>query len=155
VGFPNFKSKKRYPQTYITYNINNSIRIDQQRRKIRIPKVGWVTYRDSRTISDPIKHIILSRTTTHKYFVSVTVVCEMQIPPKKTVLHCENIAAFDMSATHFLVGEHTQYENPRFYREEEKRLKKLHRELSRKQEGSKNWGTARLKLGRVYETINN
>jgi putative transposase len=155
VGFPRFKSKKCYPQTYTTYNINNNIRIDLQRRKIRIPKVGWVTYRDRRTIADPIRHITLSRTATHTYFVAITVVSEVELPPKKTVLNSEDIAAFDMSATHFLIGEYTQYENPRFYREEEKSLKKRHRELSRKKEGSQNWETSRLKLGRVYETINN
>ena len=155
VGFPNFKSKKRYPQTYTTYNINNSIRIDHQRRKIRIPKVGWVLYSDNRTISDPIKHISISKTATHRYFVAVTVVCEVEIPPKKSVLNSEDVAGFDMSATHFLVGEHKQYENPRFYRGEKKRLKKRHRELSRKEKVSKNWEKARLKLGRVYEKINN
>jgi len=155
VGFPNFKSKKRYPQTYTTYNINNSIRIDHQRRKIRIPKVGWVKYSDNRTISDPIKHISISKTATHRYFVAVTVVCEVEIPPKKSVLNSEDVAGFDMSATHFLVGEHKQYENPRFYRGEKKRLKKRHRELSRKEKGSKKWEKARLKLGRVYEQINN
>ena len=154
VGFPRFKSKKRYPQTYTTYNINNSIRIDPQRRKIRIPKVGWVKYSDNRTISDPIKHITLSKTAPHKYFVAVTVVSEVEIPPKKAVLHSKDVAGFDMSATHFLIGEHTQYENPRFYRDEEKRLKKRHRELSRKEKGSKNREKARLKLGQVYEKIN-
>ncbi len=155
VGFPKFKSKKQYPQTYTTYNINNSIRIDNQKRKIRIPKVGWIKYRDNRAITDPIKHITLSKTATHKYFVAVTVVCEMEIPPKKTVLNREDIAGFDMSATHFLIGERVQYENPRFYREEEKRLKKQHRELSRKEKGSNNWEAARLKLASTYEKINN
>jgi len=155
VGFPRFKSKKKYPQTYTMYNINNSIRIDYQRRKIRIPKVGWITYRDNCTITDPIKHITLSKTATHKYFVSVTMVCDVEIPPKKTVLNSEDIAGFDMSATHFLIGEGEQYDNPRFYREEEKRLKRRHRGLSRKEKGSKNWEKSRLKLGCVYEKIDN
>jgi putative transposase len=155
VGFPKFKSKKRYPQTYTTYTINNNIRIDPQRRKIRIPKVGWVTYRDNRTIADPITHITLSKTAAHTYFVAITVVSEVELTPKTTVLNRDDIAAFDMSATHFLVGEHTQYENPRFYREEETRLTRRHRELSRKKEGSKNREKSRLKLGRIYETINN
>ena len=155
VGFPRFKSKKCYPQTYTTYNINNSIRIDHQRRKIRIPKVGWVNYRDNRLITDPIKHITISRTATHKYFVAVTVVCEVKIAPKKTVVNSEDVAGFDMSATHFLIGEHEQYVNPRFYREEKKRLKRRHRELSRKKKGSKNREKSRLKLGRTYEKINN
>ncbi|MHC4458647.1 MAG: RNA-guided endonuclease InsQ/TnpB family protein [Planctomycetota bacterium] len=155
VGFPRFKSKKCYPQTYTTYNINNSIRIYPQRRKIRIPKVGWIKYRDNRQITEQIKHITLSRTVTHKYFASVTVMSEVEIPPKKTVLNSEDIAGFDMSATHFLIGEQAQYENPRFYREEEKRIKRRHRELSRKKERSKNWEKSRLKLGRTYEKINN
>jgi len=155
VGFPRFKSKKRYPQTYTTYNINHNIRIDHQRRKIRIPKIGWVKYRDPRLITGTIKHITISKTATHKYLVAVTVVCDHELSSKKTVLNRDTIAGFDMSATHFLIGEDVQYENPRFYREEEKRLTRRHRELSRKQEGSKNWEKSRLKLGWVYEKINN
>ena len=155
VGFPRFKSKKTYPQTYTTYNINNSIRIDPQQRKIRIPKVGWVTYSDNRMITNPIKHITLSKTATHKYFVALTVACDQEIPLKKVALNSEDIAGFDMSATHFLIGEGVQYENPRFYREEAKRLNRRHRELSRKKKGSKNREKARLKLARVYEKIDN
>ena len=155
VGFPRFKSKKRYPQTYTTYNINNNIRIDHHRRKLRIPKVGWVTYRDNRVIIGTIKHITISKTATQKYFVALTVVCEHDLPPKKTVIHRDTIAGFDMSAIHFLIGEDVQFENPRFYREEEKRLRQRHRKLSRKTKGSKNWEKTRIELARVYEKINN
>ncbi len=45
--------------------------------------------------------------------------------------------------------------NPRFYRKKESELKKLHKEVSRKQKGSSNRNRARLKLAKLYEKIQN
>src|SRR5882672_359929 len=41
-------------------------------------------------------------------------------------------------------------ENPRYYRKAEKRLKRLHRRLSRKQKGSSNRKKARKQVARAY-----
>ncbi|MBN1214507.1 MAG: transposase, partial [Candidatus Lokiarchaeota archaeon] len=65
------------------------------------------------------------------------------------------IAAFDMSASEFLVGEEKTFSNPRFYRSSEAPLRKLHRQVSRKRNGSQNRLKARLRLARLYEKIAN
>ncbi len=60
-----------------------------------------------------------------------------------------------MSATEFIVGENENFSNPRFYRSSESKLKRLHRQLSRKKKGSLNRWKARLRLVRTYEKIRN
>ncbi len=60
-----------------------------------------------------------------------------------------------MSATHFLITKGMSLINPRFYRKEDQKLKRLHKAVSRKRKGSRNREKTRLRLARVYEKINN
>ena len=153
IGYPKFKSRKQ-KQSYTTYNINNNIRIDHASKRIRLPKVGWVKYRDNREITHPIRHITVSRTRTNKYFVAIIIELEIDIEPITTIpLH--KIEAFDMSAPNFLVSETEKLINPRFYRTHERKLKRLHRLLSRKQKGSQNQAKARFRIAKFYEKIQN
>lgn len=154
VGYPNFKSKK-HEQAYTTYNINNNIKIDFTKKRIKLPKIKtWIKYKDDREFVEPIRHVTVSKTKSGKYYISILIDEELGITPLE-VIHCDVIAAFDMSASEFLVGEGESYSNPRFYRSSEPKLKKLHRQVSRKKKGSQNRWKARLKLARLYEKIAN
>ncbi|NVM30619.1 MAG: IS200/IS605 family element transposase accessory protein TnpB [Candidatus Helarchaeota archaeon] len=153
IGYPKFKSKKK-KQTYTTYNINNNIRINHKAKRIKLPKIGWVKYRDDRNVVHPIKHVTVSRTRTNKYYVAIIIEVEIDVEPITTIpLH--RIEAFDMSAPNFLINENLELTNPRFYRNQERKLKRLHKLESRKQKGSKNREKARLRLARGYEKIQN
>ncbi|NVM30608.1 MAG: IS200/IS605 family element transposase accessory protein TnpB [Candidatus Helarchaeota archaeon] len=153
VGHPKFRSKKQ-KQAYTTYNINNNIRIEQKAKRIKLPKVGWIKYRDDRKIDHPIKHVTVSKTRTNKYFVAIIIEVEMDVEPL-TAIPLQKIEAFDMSAPHLLVNEIVELTNPRFYRNQERKLKRLHELVSRKQQGSKNREKARLRLAKGYEKIQN
>ncbi|NVM30512.1 MAG: IS200/IS605 family element transposase accessory protein TnpB [Candidatus Helarchaeota archaeon] len=153
IGHPKFKSKK-HKQAYTTYNITNNIRINHEAKRIRLPKVGWVNYRDNRQIIHPIKHVTVSKTRTNKYHVAIIIEVEIDVEPLTSIPPIR-IEAFDMSAPHFLVNETTELTNPRFYRAQERKLKRLHKRLSRTQKGSKNREKARLRLAKGYEKIHN
>jgi putative transposase len=58
-----------------------------------------------------------------------------------------------MSASKFLITKDLELSNPRFYRNEEAKLIKAHREVSRKKKGSNNRTKAKLKLATLYEKI--
>ncbi len=47
------------------------------------------------------------------------------------------------------------FENPKWLRKTEKRLRKLNKDLSRKKLGSKNWEKTRLLLAKTYEKLAN
>ena len=151
VGYPRFKSKKG-KEIYTTKQVNNNIKIDFEIKKIKLPKLRWLNYRDNRVFSERIKHATISRTKSNKYFVSLTLEAQEDIPLKQ-IIHEEDIIAFDMSAKEFLVNDAIRLRNPRFYRSEEKKTRKLHKNLTRKEKDSRNWEKARLKLAKHYEKI--
>jgi len=153
VGFPKFKSKKG-KETYTTKQTNGNIKIDFERKKLKLPKLGWLRYNDKRVFSEKIKHATIKKTKSNKYFVSLTLKAQEDVKELQEVYE-KDITAFDMSANNFLVNDLVKMENPRFYRLEQKKTKKLNKELSRKKKGSKNRKKARLKIARHYEKIYN
>ncbi len=154
IGFPKFKTRKT-KQSFTTYNINNNIKINFSQKLIKFPKIkSWIKFRDNRVFCESIKHITVSKTKTCKYYVSILVEKKVHIPLKKEI-HASKIEAYDMSLSKFLISPNFNLKNPRFYRKEEKKLKKLHRTLSRKKKGSSNQQKTKLKLARLYEKITN
>ncbi|MHA1461424.1 MAG: RNA-guided endonuclease TnpB family protein [Promethearchaeota archaeon] len=153
VGFPKFKSKKG-KENYTTKQTNKNIRIDFERKKLKLPKLGWLRFNDNREFSEKIKHATVKKTKSNKYFVSLTLEAQEDAKELQEV-HEKDIIAFDMSAKNFLVNILFKMENPRFYRSEEKKTKKLNRELSRKKKCSKNREKARVKLARQHDKICN
>ncbi len=153
IGHPKFKSKKRSKESYTTHNINNNIKIDFEEKKIKLPKIKTrIVYRDKRTFDEQIRQVTVSKTKSGEYYVSILVEQEREVKIK-TEIKEEKIQAFDMSFLKFLVATENEYQNPRFYRNEEKRLQRLHRRLSRKEKGSKNRTKARIDLARKYQQI--
>lgn len=70
-GFPKFK-KKRTGSSYRTMMTNNNIVIDFESHKVKLPKAGYVSFRDKRTkIDGVIKSATVSRSSTGKYFVFI------------------------------------------------------------------------------------
>jgi putative transposase len=120
--------------------MNNNIKIDLSKKRIKLPKIKtWIRFKDNRSFAEPINHVTVSKTKSGKYYVSILIEEELEISSFKEV-HRDAIAAFDMAASEFLVGEEKTFSNPRFYRSSEAPLKKLHRRVSRKKKGSKNRG---------------
>lgn len=123
-------------------------------KKLKLPKLGWLRYNDNRVFTEKIKNATIKKTKSNNYFVSLNLEAQEDVREMFEVNE-KDIIAFDMSASNFLVNDLVKMENPRFYRLEQKKTKKLHKELSRKKKGSKNREKARLKLARHYEAIYN
>ena len=153
VGFPKFKSK-RGKESYTTKQTNENIKIDFKSKKVKLPKLGWLRFKDRRVFSEKIKHATIKKTNSNKYFVSLTLEAQDDVKELPEVNE-KDIVAFDMSSRNFLVNDIVKMENPRFYRSEQKKTKKLHKELSRKNNGSKHHEQARLQLARHYDKIYN
>ena len=153
-GRPRFKSKHG-KNSYRTIQTNNNIQMDFKNRKLKLPKIGWIKFRDGdRQFAEGIKNVTVSRNKSGKYFASILIEKKIDIE-KKTTIQEDKIAAFDMSCKEFMVGTGSRFGNPRFYRKSEQKLKKLHRRLSRRKKGSKNRDKARIDLARFYDDIGN
>ncbi|MFA5652368.1 MAG: transposase [Candidatus Paceibacterota bacterium] len=159
VGFPKFK-KKRNASSYRTMNNNNSttIRIDFESQKVKLPKTGWLKFRDQRKeIKGIIKSATVSRTPTGKYFVSLLIEKELNLKPIEisNALKAKTIG-LDMSLENFFVdstGNSPAYE--RLYRKYEPRLKIMQRRMSKKRKGSNNWYKALYRVNLIHEKIAN
>ncbi len=155
VGFPKYKSKYAR-QSYSSCITNNNIKIDWNKKLLKVPKLKtWIRFKDTRIVDAKIKKVTLSKTKAGLYFASVLFDANIQKKEPKKVISEERIVAFDMSAKDFLVNETYRFANPRFYRKSFNKLRKKHRALSRKKKGSKNKKKARLTLTEQYEKIYN
>jgi putative transposase len=149
--FPKFKSKHG-KNTYRTNNIRGAIHTKGS--KIKLPKLGYIKFRDPRTIIEKIKFVTLSRTKTGKYFASVLVEYDFESQPKNRI-DISKIFAADMSCKDMMVSEEIEFENQKFYRNNHKKLRRKQRNLARKKKGSNNRNKARLQVARLHEKIKN
>ena len=169
-GFPNFKAKKK--MAHQSYQTNNklgtrTIRLSENNRKIKLPKVGWVKVKAHRKMTGLIKSATISKTSTSKYFVSI--LCEIKIEVEeniKTFPKTNSNIGIDLGLEHFAIlstGE--KIENPRFLISASKKLRREQKILSRrgllaKQRGKSlndcmNYQKQRLKVARLHEKISN
>ena len=48
-GFPKFK-KKNAKNSFRTIQINGNLKIDFEKKKVKAPKLGWISFHDDRVI---------------------------------------------------------------------------------------------------------
>lgn len=148
VGFPKFKSKKNHHYSYTTNQA--SIRVTEGH--INLPKIGKVRIKKHRDFDGKIKHATVSKTPSGKYFVSVLVdqTEQSKLPENKTTI------GIDLGLKEFCItSDGEMIENQRCLQKSEKRLRKLQKDLSRCNKGSKNREKCRIKVARQYEKIAN
>jgi putative transposase len=71
INAPKFKSKKNDVQSYRTTNSMGAIHIDFETRHIRLPKLGWIKFRDPRVFSSGIRSATVSRDASHRFYVLI------------------------------------------------------------------------------------
>lgn len=80
--YPRFKSRKYPKQSFMIKNINYNIKILNE-HYLKLPKLGIVKYR-GQVITDKIKHVVIKRSATGRYYVIFLVDCENQASIQKT-----------------------------------------------------------------------
>ena len=151
-GFPRFKSKSRSRQSYKAIL---SVHVDQERRRIKLPKIGWVKYGNNRKFEGDVRSVTVSVTPSGKYHVSVLVDDGKEMPEKLPVTFDTTIG-IDMGIKDFAVCSNGDtYENPRHLIKAEQRLRTLQRRLSRKKKGSNRRNRARMILAKQHEKVAN
>ena len=148
-GKPKFKSKKNEIQSYTTKLINGNIEIIG--KKIKLPKLGLVKIKNSRTINGGIKRVTVSKTKSNKYFASILCDVDIQELPK-----VDKKVGVDVGIKTFAVcSDGYKEENPKYFRKTEKRLAKLQKDLARKEYNSKNYHKNRIMIAKLHEKIAN
>jgi putative transposase len=148
VGQPKFKSRRGRAQS-ARFTANARWKITEA-GKLSLPKVGEVKVRWSRDLPSVPSSVTVVKDTAGRYFASFVVdtnIDEVMPEPVAEV-------GIDLGLSHFAVlSDSTKVSNPRFLRRAERKLKQAQRDLSRKQKGSKNRASFRLKVARAHAKV--
>lgn len=154
VGFPKFKSKKRNKNSYTTFNQNGTVAIEGN--TVKLPKIGFVRCKVHREVPDgwKIKSATISKTPTGKFYVSV--LCEYEVEIRPITPDRNNAIGIDYKSNGFgVTSEGEILSNHRYFRENQSKLSKEQRRLSRKKKNSKNYKKQKIKVALVHERIAN
>ena len=146
--YPSFK-RKRGHQSYRTMCQNDCVRINGNR--VRLPKVGWVKFANSRDFCGEIKFATVSKTASGKYFISLQVE-----EPFEVLSNSGGVIGIDVGISHFYTDSNSNVvDSPKALYQHQRKLKRLHRRLTRKQRGSANYRKASLRFAGEHERVAN
>ncbi|MFY1643122.1 RNA-guided endonuclease InsQ/TnpB family protein [Methanoculleus bourgensis] len=147
IGKLRFKSASRYR----TLNYNQSgFKIDSEQSTIAFSKIGTIPFSMHRPYVGTVKGILITRSGDNWY---VILQAEQGVSePKKE----GRSVGIDVGLTSFVVdSDGTAIENPRFFEQSQRKIKKFQRSVARKKRFSKNWMKATAKLEKAYDHITN
>lgn len=131
--YPTFKSKRKPVKSYTTKMVNNNIQL--QDNKIKLPKLGWMRYANSKTVEGVIKRATIRRSASGKYYISILVEVENAY---QRICTNESVG-IDLGLDDFLVlSDGSKIKNPRHLKQLEEKLAKAQRILSKRVYGSSN-----------------
>ena len=144
-GYPRFKGANwydsfTYPQLGFTLSGN----------KLKLSKIGSVKIRQHRPIEGEVKTLTIKREG-GKWYACFSVECE----PKPLPANAESVG-IDVGLTAFATfSDGTEIDNPRYYREAQRKLRKAQRRVARRKKGSQRRRKAVLLLQKVHAYIRN
>ena len=149
-GFPKFK-KKSHRQSYRTTN-PNKYKLNIKDGKIRLPKLGFVKFKKDREIEGRWLNMTISRTPSGKYYLSICCTDILRCDIEKT----GSVIGIDLGLKDFLVDSNgSKVNNPKYLKKSERKLKRLQRQHSKKQKGSRNKEKSRIRVAKQYEKVSN
>ena len=147
--FPRFKRKGqgesfRYPDA-------KQFEIDQVNGRIKLPKLGWIRYRNSRDILGAAKNITVSQSG-GKWYASIQTEREVEQP----VPTATTAIGIDMGVARFAtLSDGTYYAPLNSFKKHEARLRRYQRAMSHKKKFASNWKKARAKVQKIHVQIGN
>ncbi|ADO59987.1 IS200/IS605 family element RNA-guided endonuclease TnpB [Paenibacillus polymyxa] len=146
---PRFKSRKHPVQSYTTKFTNSNIAI--QNNKLKLPKLGWIRFANSRALEGRILSATVRRNAAGKYFVSI--VCEVNVQQLPLT---DKEVGIDLGLKEFAVcSDGVRIANPKVFRKYEQKLAFWQRRLARRTKGGSNWNKAKQKVAQIHEKIVN
>lgn len=160
-GFPKFKSKKDRQSALFPIGAiskrntfeTRHITLTQPLKNIKF-RCSDLYLRMLQKYSKNIRSATLSKTKSGNYFLSILV--EMEDAELKKFEHTDKQVGIDLGVKYFVItSDGDVFENKHFFKKEEKKLKRLQRQLSRKVKGSNNREKQRVKIAKLFERMSN
>jgi putative transposase len=150
-GFPKFKKKSANRQSYkSTYSTPAQFHVENN--KLFVPKLKWVKFRGNLDIKGVPLSATISKTASGKYFASIC--CkDVEIEEfDKT----GSVVGIDLGIKDFAItSDRDKIKNPKYLSKSAEKLKRLQRQFSKKQKGSKNRNKLRISLAKQFEKVSN
>ncbi len=146
-SFPRFKKRGqndafRYPQ---------GVKLDQKNNRISLPKLGWIRYSNSLEIVGEVKNVTVSQSC-GKWYISIQTEYEVANPRHESASMVGLDAGVAKLAT---LSDGNIFEPVNSFKANQKKLARLHREMSRKVKFSRNWKKAKQKVQNLHSRIGN
>jgi len=146
--YPVHKKKGRHDS--FRYPDPKQIELDQANSRIKLPKLGWLRYRNSREVLGAVRNVTVSNRN-GKWFVSIQTEREVEQP----VAQGEDVG-IDMGVTRLATfSDGTVVPSLGLYKRYAPDLRKAQQALSRKKKFSNNWKKAKAKVQRIHVHIAN
>ena len=160
-GFPKFKSKNDKQSALFLSQAMSKLNTFKTRHITLTKKLKNIKFRCSdlylrrlQKYSKNIRSATLSKSKSGNYFLSILV--EMKDTELKRFEHTDKQVGIDLGVKDFVITSDGElFENKHFLKKEEKKLKRLQRQLSRKDKCSNNREKQRVKIAKLFERMTN
>ena len=157
-GFPKFKSKKDNKQSCRFELGAISKRNDYTTYHLSLANIRNVKFKCNEKYAqylqkhhDKIRQATLTRLPCGEYYLSILVDGDLTHKVKET----NAAVGIDLGIKDFVITSDGEvFDNLHFKKSETKKIKRLQRQLSKKQKGSNNRNKARIRLAKLYKKIN-
>lgn len=160
-GFPKFKSKNDKQSALFLSQAMSKLNTFKTRHITLTKQLKNIKFRCSdlyfsrlKKYSKNIRRATLSKSKSGKYFLSILV--EIEDTELKRFEHTYKQVGIDLGVKDFVTTSDGEvFENKHFLNKEEKKMKMLQRQLSRKVKGSNNREKHRVKIAKLFERMTN
>ena len=160
-GFPKFKSKKDKQSALFPYEAISKHNTFETRHISLTTPLKNIKFRCSdlyfsrlQKYNKNIRSATLSKTKSGNFFLSILI--EMKDTELKKFEHTNKQVGIDLGVKDFVITSDGEvFENKHFFKKEEKQMKKLQRQLSKKVKGSNNRKKAQVRIAKLFERITN
>ena len=160
-GFPKFKSKKDKQSALFPYEAISKHNTFETRHISLTTPLNNIKFRCSdlyfsrlQKYNKNIRSATLSKTKSGNFFLSILI--EMEDTELKKFEHTNKQVGIDLGVKDFVITSYGEvFENKHFFKKNEKQLKKLQRQLSKKVKGSNNRKKAQVRISKLFERITN
>lgn len=160
-GFPKFKAKKDKQSALFPIDAISKLNTFETRHISLTTPLKDIKFRCSnlyfsrlQKYNKNIRSATLSKTKSGNFFLSILI--EMEDTELKRFERTNKQVGIDLGVKDFVIKSDGEvFENKHFFKKEEKQIKKLQRQLSKKVKGSNNRKKAQVRIAKLFERITN
>ena len=160
-GFPKFKTKKDKQSALFPYEAISKKNTFETRHISLITSLKNIKFRCSdlyfrrlQKYNKDIRSATLSNTKSGNFFLSILV--KMDDTELKRFEHTNKQVGIDLGVKDFVITSDGEvFENKHLFKKKEKQVKRLQRQLSKKQKGSNNRNKQRVRIAKAFERLTN